>query len=87
MASNVADQFSSSGTPVKPEWVRLPAPTTRCRFTGLSRSTICELVIPCRANGFNPPVKSVVLKKRGAIRGIRLIHLDSLLTYLSSLDG
>ncbi len=85
MASNIADQFSSGSAPVKPEWVRLPAPTTRCRFTGLSRSTICELVNPCEANGYNPPVKSVVLKKRGAIRGIRLVHLDSLLTYLGSL--
>jgi hypothetical protein len=34
--------------------------------------------------GNNPPVKSVSLRKRYAIRGTRLIHLESLLAYLES---
>ncbi len=69
----------------KPEWLRLPAPGARCRFTGLSRSTLNELTIPGPANDGNPPVKSVVLRKRGAMRGIRLISYDSLMGYLAEL--
>ena len=69
----------------KPEWLRLPAPGARCRFTGLSRSTLNELTIPGPANDSSPPVKSVVLRKRGALRGIRLISYDSLMQYLNTL--
>lgn len=68
-----------------PEWLRLPAPGARCGFTGLSRSTLNELVIPGPANDGCPPVKSVVIRKRGALRGIRLINYDSLMGYLSGL--
>jgi hypothetical protein len=69
----------------KPEWLRLPAPGARCRFTGLSRSTLNELTIAGPANDGSPPVKSVVLRKRGAMRGIRLISYDSLMGYLATL--
>jgi hypothetical protein len=72
---------------VKPEWLRLPAPRERCPYTGLSRSTLNELTIPGPANGAVPPVKSVVLRKRGASRGIRLINYDSLMAYLAGLNG
>lgn len=73
------------GTTPKPEWIRLPAPGRRCPYTGLSRSTLNELTIPGRANENKPPVKSVVLRKRGALRGIRLISYDSLMQYLAGL--
>lgn len=69
----------------RPEWLRLPAPGARCRFTGLSRSTLNELTIAGPANDGVPPVKSVVLRKRGALRGIRLISYDSLMHYLAEL--
>jgi hypothetical protein len=71
---------------VRPEWLRLPAPGARCRFTGLSRSTLNELTIAGPANDGVPPVKSVVLRKRGALRGIRLISYDSLMGYLATLS-
>ncbi len=74
-----------TGETSKPEWLRLPAPGSRCRFTGLSRSTLNELTIPGPANDGTPPVKSVVLRKRGAIRGIRLISYDSLMAHLENL--
>ena len=70
----------------KPEWVRLPAPGGRCRFTGLSRSTLNALTMAGSANDGVPPVKSVVLRKRGALRGIRLINFDSLMGYLATLS-
>lgn len=68
-----------------PEFIRLPKPGSRCAYTALSRSSLNELVLPCEANGFRPPVRSVVLKKRHAVRGIRLISFSSLIDYLNSL--
>jgi len=76
---------AATGETSKPEWLRLPAPGSRCRFTGLSRSTLNELTIPGPANDGTPPVKSVVLRKRGAIRGIRLISYDSLMAHLENI--
>lgn len=69
-----------------PEFIRLPLPGKRCPITGLSRTTLCELSIPSASNGFNPPVRSVLVKRRGALRGIRLINYASLLGYLHSLE-
>jgi len=65
------------------DWARMPKPGTR--FCGLSRSTIAELTVPCEANGFKPPVKSAMIKKRHAQRGIRLINVPSLILHLESL--
>ena len=51
-----------------PEFTRLPKAGTRCRLCGLSRATLNELIL-----GARPKVRSVVLRKAGHIRGIRLI--------------
>jgi len=69
--------------PRSPEFIRLPK-SGLCPWTGLSRSKLNELILPSEANGFKPPVASVCLRKRGAMRGTRLIVLDSLLHYLTS---
>ena len=69
-----------------PVWLRLPAPRTRCHYTGLSRTSLLELCAPCQRNSFQPPVVSKVVRKRGAIRGIRLICFNSLMTYLRALE-
>ena len=71
----------------RPEWIRLPKANGRCEYTGLSRSKLYTMVGACRANGFRPPVRSVVLRQRGQIRGVRLISYDSLMTYLKSLPS
>lgn len=60
-----------------PEFIRLPKSGQRCPFTGMSRASLNELVL-----GIGAPVHSVVLRREGASRGIRLIHLESLLHYL-----
>ena len=70
-----------------PEYVRLPKPGSRCPYTGLSRGTLNELVLPCDSNDRKPPVHSVVLKKRNAIRGIRLVNYRSLMEYLETLTN
>ena len=74
-------------TTVKPEFVRLPKSGTRCPHTGLSRSKMNQLVLPCKENDFKPSVESKILRKRGTIRGTRLIVFDSLMGYLNGLDS
>ncbi len=79
---------ASQPLPVRPEFVRLPKPGILCAWTGLSRSKLNELILPCAGNSFRPPVSSKVLRKSGAVRGVRLIILESLLAHLRSLpDG
>lgn len=68
-----------------PIWLRLPKPGARCPYTGLSRGTLVELVLPCPVNDNRPPVRSVCLKKKNAIRGIRLIDAASLAQHLAHL--
>ena len=69
-------------TPMEPEYMRLPKPGTRDPLFGLPRTVLNELILPCQDNKGRPPVRSVVLRKRGARTGIRLIDLDSLRAYL-----
>lgn len=72
---------SKNANLIPPDFIRLPLPGARCRFTGLSRSTLNELTIPSPANDNRPEVKSVLLRKRGSARGIRLISYCSLISY------
>jgi hypothetical protein len=64
-------------------WIRLPRPSARCPVSGLSRSTLNELVRPCGRNDFTPHVESRLLKRRGAARGVLLINRQSLLDYIA----
>ena len=76
---------SSEASPVIPEFIRLPKPGTLCRWTGLSRSKLNELILPSPLNSFKPPVRSLSLRNRGQVKAVRLIVLDSLLSYLRGL--
>jgi hypothetical protein len=95
MVTTIPQQTTRSGRataarasgPEKPEFIRLPLPGARCPYTGLSRTSLAELCAPCPANDNRPPVKSVVIRKRGALRGIRLVSYDSLMAHLASLSN
>lgn len=76
---------STEAGPLMPEFIRLPKPGTLCRWTGLSRSKLNELILPSPLNSFKPPVRSLSLRNRGQIKAVRLIVLDSLLGYLRGL--
>ena len=67
------------GNSSQAEFIRLPAPRTRCCLTGLSRTSLNELVE-------SGAVRSVTLRKPGARRGIKLINRASLLDYLHGLE-
>jgi hypothetical protein len=53
-------------------------PRTRQRLAGLARSTLWELAIEGK-------IKTVCVHKKGCNRGVRLVHLPSLLAYLETL--
>jgi hypothetical protein len=59
----------------RPEFIRLPKPSTLCAWTGLSRTKMWELLE-------SSDIKTVCLRRPGAIKGARLVHLESLLNYL-----
>lgn len=80
------NQINGVTETVTPQFIRLPRSGERCPYTGLSRSSLNELILPCPANDYRPPVRSVVQKKRHATRGCRLILLSSLLDFLHGLE-
>jgi hypothetical protein len=58
--------------------MRLPRVGQRDPFFGFTRSYLNMLVLPSLANEFRPPVKSYVIRARGARTGVRLIDVPSL---------
>ena len=68
----------------KPDWIRLPRAGEKCPYSNLSRSTLNNLILPCKANKNVPPVKSAVVRQKGATRGVRLIHRASLMAYIAA---
>ncbi len=58
----------------KPEWLRIP---DAIRIFGICRSSLYELIAANK-------IKSTSLRKRGAIKGIRLISYDSLAAYIEN---
>ena len=63
-------------------------------YSGLKRGAIMQLVLPCAANEFKPPVKSITMRRPGTVRGKRLLVLQGifgpqmgLLTYLRKLQN
>lgn len=70
-----------------PEFERLPSRNGRCGITGLSRSSVEELVRPSEKNNFNPPVKAKYLRKPGALRGVWLIPRQALIDYINGLPS
>jgi hypothetical protein len=62
---------------VRPEWIRLPKEGGTCPHSGLTRSYLANLLR-------NRLVKSKVLRRPGAIRGVRLVSYDSLMAYIGN---
>ena len=83
-AAPISSTIGSSNHP-KAEFLRLPKPGTLDSKYNLCRSTWNSLILPCAANDYHPPIKSISLRKRGAVRGVRLIVADSARTYFNSL--
>jgi hypothetical protein len=82
--STVNGTFASveGGNAKEPEFIRLPQSGKYCPHSGLSRSSLNELIL-----GSNPPVESRVLRKPGNTRGIRLIVYRSLMDHIHGLGA
>jgi hypothetical protein len=78
---------SSPVVPNLPLTTRLPKSGQKEQYSGLGRTQLDLIVRPQPGNNFDPPVKSHVLAARGNARGVRLIDVQSLLAYISSLPG
>ena len=61
---------------VRPDWVRVPEAIRR---TGISRTHLYDLIA-------KREVRTKSLRRRGAIRGIRLSDYGSLLEYIESIE-
>lgn len=87
LESNLSTQGNWAKSPPCPEWLQLPKPPARCPVSSLSRSKLNELLLPCKANGYKPLVRSVSLKSsKFATRGVRLYSVSSLLEFLESCE-
>lgn len=60
----------------RPEWIRMPKPGSNCVWTGLGRSYLYQLATSGK-------IRTISLRQKGKVRGVRLINLDSVLSYLS----
>ncbi len=67
----------------EPLYVRLPKPGQLCSRTGMTRSTLNELILPTERNSYRPPVESKCLRKQEGGKGTRLIVWQSLKDYLA----
>jgi hypothetical protein len=82
-ATTAPVEVPPQGQPLtRPEFLRLPKPGHLCPLTGLNRSAINELILATPRNGHKPPVRSFVLRQKGAKTGIRLVDYDSLTGYI-----
>jgi len=77
---------SADGKPqcalIRPETFRLPSGRDRDPFFGLGRSYWNEQILPTPRNGYKPPIKSYVIRKKGSHTGVRLIDFESALQFI-----
>ena len=76
--STIVPAIDNGTNIINPEFIRLPKARSRCPLTGLSRTSLVEVVD-------KGAVKAVKLRKRGSLRGITLLVRESLLGYLHGL--
>ena len=67
-----------------PKCIALPKKGQRCPITQLSRSSMERLCVPCKENGWTPPVRSYNIRQSGKRRGTRRVDLESLKTFLDT---
>jgi len=79
-------KFVSPAPDIRPTYLRLPSAGTQDPIFGLSRSTWNNLILQCKANGGNPPIRSISVKQRHALRGVRLVVVESALEYFAKLE-
>lgn len=69
------------------QYIRLPRSGSKDPIFGLSRSTWNNLILPTVANRHQPPIRSVSLRRNGALRGTRLIVVESAIAFFNKLEA
>ena len=69
-----------------PLYIRLPKNGTKDPYFGMTRSWWNSMILPTQENGFTPGIKSILDRKPGNIRGIRLISFESALQYFRIIE-
>lgn len=78
----VPPQLVAAAITITPETIRLPKVGGHDPYFGLTRSFINTLILPTAENNFSPPVRSFVLRRRGAKTGVRLVDYKSLRDFI-----
>ncbi len=78
VAGNLPKGWMPASSITEAEFLSLPRPRERCRFSSLSRTTLVELLD-------RGEIRGVTIRRPGATRGKRLIVKASLATYLYGL--
>ena len=72
-------------TAQRPVLFRLPKPGTVDPFFGANRSFWNERILPTPRNNHRPEVKSLVVRKKGALKGCRFILYESARQFFETL--
>jgi Helix-turn-helix domain len=72
-----SQESTDVNTTLAPKWLRIPA---ACTYSGMSRAKLYQLLTEGQ-------IKSICVRKKGNIRGLRLISAESLDTFLESFIG
>jgi len=78
VAGNLPQGWVPASSISEAEFLALPRARERCRFSGLSRTTLCEML----ARG---DIQGITVRRPGAVRGKRLIVKHSLAHFLHGL--
>ena len=89
VAPSPAAPFVEAGliTLAPPITFRLPKAGESDPYFGAKRTFWNEHVLPNQGNGSKPSIKSVVVRKKGATRGIRFILYESALAFFQLLEA
>ena len=63
-----------------PAFIRMPQPGCACPITGLRRGALYALY----ALAVQGKIKTSTIRKKGSLRGIRLVSVSSLISYVES---
>lgn len=67
------------GSKSLPVWIRCPK-TGYCQWTGLSRGKLYDLF-------WSKKIRAISLKEPGRKHGVRLFHLESILSYIAEVEA
>jgi hypothetical protein len=76
----------AASNPAHPHQFRLPRGRSCDQWFGCNRSFWNERILPTPRNGWNPPIRSRVVRQPGARKAVRFILYDSAAKFFRALD-